>query len=214
MPSGITVSCSSVIRRMPAPRCTAFARRGEWDKTVADFTQALHADPSGPRRLQGSFTLGAEPCAAYFDRGLLYSRTGVHNLAVADLDQVLRLEGHPAGLNPEHNSASGDYAKLLLPDPSYATAYNSLAWVWATSPDAGRRDGKKAVFYATRACELAGWRTTGFLSTLAAAYAECGKFTEAVACQKRALDAAAGQDKERFRQRLELYEAGKPFHEQ
>ena len=215
-------------------RGAAFARRGTWEKAVADFTQALHADPNNAlvyynRALaygqkeaidaaladfKEALRLEPNNALAYFDRGLLYSRTGAHNLAAADFDQVLRLEGHPAGLNPEHSSASGDYAKLLLPDPSYATAYNSLAWVWATSPDAGRRDGKKAVLYATRACELAGWRTTGFLSTLAAAYAECGKFKEAVACQKRALDAAAGQDEGGFRQRLELYEAGKPFHEQ
>jgi tetratricopeptide (TPR) repeat protein len=208
-------------------RGAAFARRGEWDKAVADFTQALHAEPNNAlvyynRALAYSQkdavdaaladfkkALRLEPnnALAYFDRGMLHSRTGAHNLAVADFSEALRLESHA------EKAAAGDYARLLLPDPSQATAYNSLAWVWATNSDAGRRDGKKAVLYATKACELTGWRTTGFLSTLAAAYAECGKFKEAVACQKRALDAAAGQDKERFRQRLELYEAGKAFHE-
>jgi tetratricopeptide (TPR) repeat protein len=230
---------NEVLRREPTDagaawhRGAAFARRGEWDQAVADFTQALRADPNNAlvyynRALaysqKGAFdpaladfqeTLRLEPnnALAYFDRGLLYSRTGAHALAVADFDQVVQLESHPAVLNHEPGSTPVNYTKLLLPDPSQATAYNSLAWIWATSPDAGRRDGKRAVLYATKACELVGWKATDFLNTLAAAYAECGKFKEAVACQKRTLEAATGPDKERLRQRLELYQAGKPFHE-
>jgi tetratricopeptide (TPR) repeat protein len=223
-------------------RGAAFARRGEWDKAIADFTAALHLEPENalayynralaysqkgsidPALADFKETLRLEPnnVLAHFDRGLLYSRTGAHNLAVADFSQAFQLESDPA-IFQEHGpargakevgaSASVDYAKLLLPDPSQATAYNSLAWVWATSPEAGRRDGKKAVAYATKACELAGWKTASFLSTLAAAYAECGQFKEAVACQNRAWDATAPDEKERLRERLRLYQAGKPFRQ-
>src|SRR5262249_35608936 len=159
-----------------------FARRGEPEKAVADFTAALRSDPENTlvyynRALaysqKNSYdqaladftkTLFLDPrnVLAYFDRGLLHSRHAAHDLAIADFDQALRLDDHDASPNHKRGhiekgmeeSAKLDYAKLLVPDPAYAAAYNSLAWVWATSPDAGRGDGKKAVEYATKACEL------------------------------------------------------------
>src|SRR5262249_53737613 len=105
------------------------------------------------------------------------------------------------------------YAKLLLADPSHAAGYNSVAWVWATSPDASRRDGKKAVQFATKACELSGWKKVDYLSTLAAAYAECGEFTEAVIWQNKAVALTLGDDAAMLRARLESYKAGKAYRD-
>jgi hypothetical protein len=48
---------------------------------------------------------------------------------------------------------------------------------------------------------------------LAAAYAERGDFKQAVARQNRAVDLAAGEEKEHLRARLQLYQSEKPFHD-
>jgi hypothetical protein len=56
-----------------------------------------------------------------------------------------------------------------------------------------------------------------FIATLAAAYAESGRFPEAVTTAEKAeqLAAAAGSKElaGKIRQLLELYRAGKPYHE-
>jgi hypothetical protein len=78
------------------------------------------------------------------------------------------------------------------------------------------RDGERAVEYATRACELSGWNEPSYLQGLAAAYAESGRFGEAVKVQKAILDSPAFpfEQLREARQRLQLYEQGKPFRDE
>jgi tetratricopeptide (TPR) repeat protein len=135
-------------------------------------------------------------------------------LAIVDFKQTLLLESQNSVRHHDLRAANVDYAKLLLPDPSHAPAYNTLAWVWATSPDASQRDGRKAVEYANKACELSGWKNAGYLSTLAAAYAEAGNFKEAIRWQNKALDLSRGEDAAKLRPRVELYQAGKPYRDE
>lgn len=224
-------------------RGAAFAHRGDWPKAIADFTQAANLDPKNPlvyyNRALARSQMGARDQAladfaeclqfdpnndlAYFDRGLLYSRMGAHTRAVADFNRVLEIEQplsassrprSPASLKSQGEKPAGpDYAKLLLPDSAHAAAFNTLAWAWATGSDAGRRDGKKAVEYATKACELSGWKDAAFLSTLAAAYAECGQFKEAVAWQKKALALVRQEEAAKLRARLEAYQSGNPWRD-
>ena len=70
---------------------------------------------------------------------------------------------------------------------------------------------------AERACELTHYGQSLFIGTLAAAYAEAGRFPEAVATAEKAeqLATTAGSKKPagENRQRLELYRAGKPYHD-
>jgi eukaryotic-like serine/threonine-protein kinase len=93
-------------------------------------------------------------------------------------------------------------------------AINDLAWVLATSADASVRDGAEAVTYAEKAVVATSRKDVGFLDTLAAAYAEAGEFTQAVATEKEAL-ALAGDDpqKKALGERLRLYESNTPYRE-
>ena len=78
------------------------------------------------------------------------------------------------------------WREVLRREPNLVTVLNLSAWVLATSPDASVRNGAEAVALASRAAELTGQRDPAALDTLAAAYAEAGQFTAAVASAKRA----------------------------
>jgi Flp pilus assembly protein TadD len=73
------------------------------------------------------------------------------------------------------------------------------------------RDGKQAVEYATRACELTAWKNADFMATLAAAFAEAGQFERALELAERALKLASDEGKEEMRSRIALFKDGKPY---
>jgi Flp pilus assembly protein TadD len=79
------------------------------------------------------------------------------------------------------------------------------------------RNGAEAVRLAERACELTQHRAPVLLGTLAAAYAEAGRFQEATetAEKARALALSVGQKQvaETNAKLLDLYRAGKPYRE-
>ena len=94
---------------------------------------------------------------------------------------------------------------------------NNLAWLLATHPSAEVRNGAEAVSLAERACQLTGGTNLGMLATLAAAYAEAGRFAEAVSTQQKVCDLAAaqgpGRQSESFQRRLDLYRSGHAYHQ-
>jgi serine/threonine-protein kinase len=134
------------------------------------------------------------------DSGSLYLKRGWVNLrrhrfedALRDLDHAIRVQ------------------------PRLSEAHNLRARLLATSPVQSLRNGSEAVQAATRACELAGWKSPEYLDTLAAAYAEAGDFREAVKWQEKALAdlgparALGSFEKQAARDRLELYRQKRPF---
>src|SRR5262249_6050559 len=96
-------------------------------------------------------------------------------------------------------------------DPDHLSSLNGLAWLRATSPETALRDGNQAVGLATRACERTEWKVPGFLDTLAAAHAECGRFDEAIRLLEQALQLPADGHTEEYRARLALYDQRQPF---
>ncbi len=101
-------------------------------------------------------------------------------------------------------------------DPSRASAVLGSAWLLATAPDASLRNGAAAVADAESARDLSAVNDPGVLDTLAAAYAEDGQFTRAVATAAQALELAVARgDKplaDQIRARLQLYKTRKAFH--
>ena len=100
--------------------------------------------------------------------------------------------------------------------PDLPEALNNLAWLLATCADDQVRNGADAVRYAEKACALTGRKQAGMVGTLAAAYAEAGRFPEAVKTCQQTIDLATSQGNPQFaavnRQLLALYEVGKPYH--
>ena len=99
--------------------------------------------------------------------------------------------------------------------PGRPEPLNNLAWLLATHPSAKVRDGAQAVSLAERACGLTGHTNLALLSTLAAAYAEAGRFADAVTTQQKvcrlAVARSQGAQPQSSRQRLELYLSGQPY---
>jgi tetratricopeptide (TPR) repeat protein len=121
-----------------------------------------------------------------------------------------------AGKQPEQAAASFKAALELAPD--VPECMNALAWIYATSPQAQLRNGAEAVRLAERACQISKRQKTATLDTLAAAYAEAGRFDDAVKTTEeiRALAASAHDTNtvDTARQRLELYKARKPYRDE
>ena len=113
--------------------------------------------------------------------------------------------------------ALAQWRRLVELQPDHTLALNSLARALATAPDASLRNGAEAVGFAERAARLSGGREPVLLDTLAAAYAEAGRFPDAVQTERRALEVASQgptpQIAAELKARLSLYEAGKAFHE-
>lgn len=109
------------------------------------------------------------------------------------------------------------YKSILEQYPRFSLPLNNLAWLLAAVSDARLRNGTEAVKLAERACAVTHYRRTLFVGTLAAAYAEAGRFEEAIATAERACkmaEAAGERDLLKFNQRLlGYYRASQPYHE-
>jgi Flp pilus assembly protein TadD len=113
--------------------------------------------------------------------------------------------------------AIAEYQAALKYDPKQILAMNDLAWLLATASDARYRDGAEAVRLAESACELSNHQVALYMGTLGAAYAEAGRFADAVKTAQSAVALATAEKKpaliKKNRELLELYQAGQPYHE-
>jgi tetratricopeptide (TPR) repeat protein len=112
-----------------------------------------------------------------------------------------------------YQEAVEQFEAVLRLDPEHRDACNNLAWILATCPEASVRDGERAVRLARDAMARSPAGTVATLDTLAAALAATGKFSEAAATLRSALESPEVQSAAaaRLRARLALYEAARPY---
>jgi tetratricopeptide (TPR) repeat protein len=208
----------------------ALAGKGRLDEAIAQYEQALTTDPYYAK--------------AHNNLGTALARRGRTPEALAHLREAVRIDpefseawGNLAWVlfcDGKVDEAVADFRKALQIDPHNAVAMKqwklsiqllpgdarlagAMAWLLATSPQASLRDGAKAVALARRAVRLSGGREAASLDTLAAAYAEAGRFAEAVetAGQARTLAAKHGDRAlaEAIEKRLALYRKKVPFRD-
>ena len=193
-------------------RGIAYKGLKESDKAAADYSEAIRLDPNWAH--------------AYYNRANLWRDRKEYGKAVADYGEAIRLDPNDPDAyfnranvyraRKEYDKAVADYRDVIRLDPKDPDAYDSLAWLLATCPDDKVRDGPKAVEYAGTACELTETRSAYFVATLAAAFAEVGKFDQAIKWQKRALESPRYEtdEGERAFQRLKRFEDHKPYREE
>jgi Flp pilus assembly protein TadD len=103
-----------------------------------------------------------------------------------------RVDEQPGDINAHNNlgvllvqkhqarAAIAQWEQSLALNPNDGNAQSNLAWVLATAPDHSLRDGKRAVALAESALQLAGGVSPILHRTVAAAYAETGRFADAI----------------------------------
>jgi protein O-mannosyl-transferase len=110
-----------------------------------------------------------------------------------------------------------EWQKVLAIQPDNGNAMSNLAWVFATSPDQSLRNGAKAVELAEQALRLSGGRIPILFRTLAAAYAESGRFSEAIQTAQQGIDLANRQGNSGLATELQgniaLYQAQQPLRD-
>jgi len=87
--------------------------------------------------------------------------------------------------------AMSQYASALLLQQDLPDALDGLSWILATDANPAFRNATEAVRMSQHACELTGRKDPVKLKTLAAAYAEAGRFPDAIATAQAAHDMAA-----------------------
>ncbi len=107
------------------------------------------------------------------------------------------------------------YRKTLRLRPDAALAASDLAWILATHPDEEMRNGNQAVGWAEKACRSAEFKSVSPVGSLAAAYAEVGRFDEAIEMVKKAMDLVRENPYEAqvydLDAMMKSFEAGSPF---
>jgi tetratricopeptide (TPR) repeat protein len=192
----------------------ALASTGKADEAIPHLEKAAQLAP-GDSGIQTN--LGA----ALVDRGRIEAAIPHLEQAVEAAPQSADAHYHLGAAYAGQNriaNAMGEWRNALAIDPNYVTALFRVAQVLASNPNPSLRNGGEAVELAERAAKLTGGRQPAILDTLAAAYAEAGRFTEATATARRAL-AIANQQKDAqlaagLSARIALYQAGTPFRTQ
>jgi cytochrome c-type biogenesis protein CcmH/NrfG len=108
------------------------------------------------------------------------------------------------------------FASALLIQPDFPDALDGLCWILATAQDPAFRNGTEAVRMAERACEVTNRKEAKKLKTLAAAYAEAGRYTDAVSTLETALATGSGPNAStanEMQPMLATFKAGKPWRD-
>ncbi|MCC6862023.1 MAG: tetratricopeptide repeat protein [Bryobacterales bacterium] len=188
------------------------ARAGRFDQAIVHLERVLQANPNSAEAHNGlGFALVSKrmvnEAVAHFEKALAidphYSQAH-QNLG----DTLYYLQGKAA-------EALAHWKEVLRAEPDHVLVLNQAARVLATHPDASVRNGGEAVGLAERAAQLSGGREPAILDTLAAAYAEAGRFPEAVETARRALAGALQTNRQKLadalKERIALYENKAPL---
>jgi tetratricopeptide (TPR) repeat protein len=102
-------------------------------------------------------------------------------------------------------------------EPENGNAASNLAWVFATCPDDSIRDGRRAVQLAQKALRISAGKIPMIFRVLAAAYAEDGRFSQAIESAQRGAALATSQGNSGLAAELQsniaLYQAGTPLRD-
>jgi tetratricopeptide (TPR) repeat protein len=192
----------------------ALIRKGRVDEGITHLQKALEINP---KLAEAHSNLG----------NALLQKGQAAAAAIAEYQKALEINPNHAGIhnnlglayskNGAVKEGMAEYEKALEIDPQFTDAQNNLAWAMATGPEASLRNGNKAVELAERADQLSMGGDPNIAGTLAAAYAEAGRFSKAITTAKRAMQLALAQKDtamvDALQIQIKLYKAGFPFRD-
>jgi tetratricopeptide (TPR) repeat protein len=169
----------------------ALDQNGQIDEAIAHYQEAVKEQPNYPQAycLLGNDLLQKarvdDAIAAY--KQALKSRPTYPEVE-NNIGLALLQKGRPS-------EAIAHWQNALAGQSDSVDTLNNLAWILATFPENWIRNRKQALTLAERANQLSGDNNPTILRTLAAAYAENGRFTEARVTAERGLQLANAQEK-------------------
>src|SRR5436190_1241347 len=190
----------------------ALARRGLPSEAVGHYEKAVELRPDY-----------GDP---YLNLGTVLFQHGRTDEAIAQWQKALATQPNDAGFHTALGNAflKGELPKDAIAEYEHAARIstqdpvprNNLAWLLATSSDASIRDGNRAMESAKQAVRLSRGKDPNYLRTLAAAFAESGRFAEAKETAQQALQEAERGSNSTLATALQdeiaLYELGLPYH--
>ena len=225
----------------------ALFQKGQVDAAIAHFQKALAIQPNNAEIynnfgnalrekgevdealscFQKAVAIAPEFAGAQENLGMILFQKGQVDEAIVHYQKAVAIQpvnaefqynlGYAFFLKGEARGAVAHYQRSLELQPQNAIAGKNLAWILATCPEASVRNGRKAVELAEQAARLSGGTNSIFIGTLAAAYAEAGRFSEAVEMAQRARQLAAAQNNaalvDVLQMQIGLYQAGSPFRD-
>jgi tetratricopeptide (TPR) repeat protein len=192
--------------RYLAHRAVCFEKIGDLAKSMDDLNQLIRLEPKSANAycLRGRLRLAnGDVSRAYTDadlafrldpklvdalvlRGQTFLKQGKTGKAENDFERAIRIKsafavaylfrGEMSLTTGRYDRAIDDFNNAIGLEPDDPEVNNKVAWLRATCPEAKHRDGRLAIELATKACAATKWSNPTFLQTLAAAYAEAGKF--------------------------------------
>jgi arylsulfatase A-like enzyme/Flp pilus assembly protein TadD len=225
----------------------ALEQKGEFAEASEHYSRALSLDPDNASRVyrlgtslgrEGKYAEATEQLRRFVELkpddvpgrtnlGLVLARAGKLDESLEQFAEAQRLapdDGQVrltrAGVLEETGrvgEAVADYREAARLKPDRSDWANHLARILATHPSAEIRNGAEAVRLAEAACQATARKDASFLDTLAAAYAEVGRFDQAVSTATEALSLAQAAGKTELvtgiQRRIGLFKVGQPFRE-
>jgi len=225
----------------------ALAMKSNLDEAIANFKKAVELDPANGGaegnlghaliakgdvegaipHFRKALELGPETAEYHTDLGIALAKKHRLDEAIPHFERALVLSPDAANahyylgkaLVLEGRGAEGlaHWKQALSKDPDNLQVLNDTAWVLATSQDDALRNGNAALPLAEHAAQLTSAGEPAILGTLAAVYAETGRFDKAIELELRAVELATQQGNEALAQslnaRLALYQEKTPIRQ-
>jgi tetratricopeptide (TPR) repeat protein len=201
----------------------ALAAKGELDQAIAEFRKTVELEPARAEaegnlgraliakgsvdeaipHFERALDLGPETAEFHTNLGIALAKRGQLTDAIPHFERALALSpdtvdaryylGKALVMNGRGAEGLAYWRQVLSNDPDNLQVLNDLAWVLATSHEETLRNGNAALPLAEHAVELTSAREPGILGTLAAVYAENGRFDKAIELEQQAVELAAQQ---------------------
>ncbi len=172
---------------------------GQADRAAASYRKALELNPNNVAALNNfavCLTSGDAPRPDDLLLAVGLARRGCRLTGWKDPDLIRSLARAHTALAKTHQAAGryrpavDHYHKAIDARPGHDPALFHLALLLSTCPDESLREPNRAVWLAERGCELANPPDARRLSILAIAYGEAGRFEDAAAVTRKAIEAA------------------------
>ncbi len=182
-------------------------------EATAHYQEAVRIWPDyPPARSNMGFALAAQ---GRYDEAIDYYRSAL--ALKPGMAKTHYLLGSALAAEGKRVEAIAEYKTALSLEPDHLLALNDLAWLLAASPQPALRDGAEAVRLGERACQLSHQEDAQIVGTLADAYAEAGRFDDAIKTAEKAISLAKASNQPQLATRneelLALYRKHQAFHE-